>query len=161
KGLGESVAQFLLESQINVIGISRTENEGLVKLAEENNANDKHYACDIGDQSQVEKMLSDVITKLEDYDLTNNYVINNDSALHQINTTHNIHYDELSTHYDVNVISPMVILNSFIDHYKTRDETVIGVNVTSGAANRPVYGWSAYCSSKASINAYTSTIALE
>src|SRR5699024_10061 len=31
----------------------------------------------------------------------------------------------------------------------------------SGAADRPVYGWSAYCSTKACINRYTETVALE
>src|SRR5699024_6696796 len=37
----------------------------------------------------------------------------------------------------------------------------IGANISSGAADRPMYGWSAYCSSKASIDMYTKTLALE
>src|SRR5699024_12833001 len=39
--------------------------------------------------------------------------------------------------------------------------TIYGVTITSGAAERPIYGWSAYGSSKASMNMYTKTVALE
>src|SRR5699024_12496578 len=35
------------------------------------------------------------------------------------------------------------------------------VNITSGADKSPRYGWSAYCSAKASIDMYTKTIAWE
>src|SRR5699024_5076527 len=38
---------------------------------------------------------------------------------------------------------------------------LISMIITSGAANRPIFGWSAYCSSKASMNMYVQTVALE
>src|SRR5699024_2192423 len=40
-------------------------------------------------------------------------------------------------------------------------KSIIVANITSGAANKAIYGWSAYGSAKASINAYTTTVGKE
>lgn len=161
KGLGESVATFLLESKINVIGISRTENKDLLQIAKKNNVEYKHYLCDLSDRENVETMLVNVFQMLDTYKLSQIYVINNAATLDPINPTVNINNEQLEYHFTVNAITPMIILNTFLKHYKDREKLIIGANVTSGAANSPIYGWSAYCSSKASIDAYTKTAALE
>lgn len=161
KGLGESVATFLLESQINVIGISRTKNENLEKLAEENNVIYEHYQCDLGKVNDVEKMLNGVLSQLGRYDVSVIYVINNAATIEPINPVINIENEQLQYHFTVNMITPMVILNTVLKKYERNETMVVGVNVTSGAANNPIYGWSAYSSSKASIDSYTKTVALE
>jgi len=54
-----------------------------------------------------------------------------------------------------------VLTNLLLQRATENEVTLLCANVTSGAAERPVYGWSAYCSTKASINMYTKTVALE
>lgn len=161
KGLGKSVATYLLESKINVLGISRTESETLVNIAEENDTIYSHYSCDLGLSEQVDEVLKKVLKELSTHDVSSIYVINNAATLEPINPVMKINNEQLQYHYSVNVLTPMNILNTFLQHYKDVQRMIIGVNVTSGVATRPIYGWSAYCSSKASINAYTKTIALE
>ncbi|MFL6561290.1 MAG: SDR family NAD(P)-dependent oxidoreductase [Bacillus sp. (in: firmicutes)] len=39
--------------------------------------------------------------------------------------------------------------------------TVTVINITPGAAEHPIEGWSVYCSSKAGLNMFTQTAALE
>lgn len=156
KGLGKSTAAFFLESQINVIGVSRTDNKELVKIAEENN-----YSCDLGKRSDVRTMLDAVLKQIDHYGASVIYIVNNAATIEPIDPLFKVNDDELQNHFTVNVITPMVILNTFIKHYRAERGMIIGVNVTSGAANRPIFGWSAYGSSKASIDAYTKTAALE
>lgn len=161
KGLGESVATFLLESQINVIGLSRTENDRLKQIAEENNVTYNHYQCDLSEIANVEKALDIILERITGDHIAVIYVVNNAATLSPINPANKVHSDELQYHYNVNAITPMIILNRFLNEFSKKQTMVIGVNVTSGAAQRPIFGWSAYCSSKASIDMYTKTVALE
>src|SRR5690625_7484217 len=55
----------------------------------------------------------------------------------------------------------MVLTNFLLNICHREDISLTAVTITSGAAERPVYGWSAYCSTKASINMYTKTVGLE
>src|SRR5690625_5748465 len=55
----------------------------------------------------------------------------------------------------------MGLMNECLRISAAKELSFYGVNITSGAANRPIYGWSAYCSTKALINRYTETVALE
>jgi len=64
-------------------------------------------------------------------------------------------------HYQINVIAPTTIINELLTDTSNENYQLVGVNITSGAAERAISGWSAYCSSKASINMYTKTVAIE
>lgn len=161
KGLGFSIAKFLIESGIHVIGLSRTENERLQEIAKENNVTYLHYTCDLGDMTEVEQVINEIWTKLSTDELSLLYVVNNAAVLEPMDQAMNILGKDLMYHYQVNVISPMMLINTFLEKCTTSKCTFIGVTVTSGAADRAVYGWSAYSSSKASINAYTKSVALE
>src|SRR5699024_502618 len=55
----------------------------------------------------------------------------------------------------------MMITNTFLKLNESSGKSIIVANITSGAANKAIYGWSAYASSKASINDYTTTVGKE
>ncbi|MDI4707229.1 SDR family NAD(P)-dependent oxidoreductase, partial [Pseudoalteromonas shioyasakiensis] len=74
----------------------------------------------------------------------------------------NIKKEDLVNHIHVNMIAPMLITNSFLNEANKHEHVqAIAVEVTSGAGKRPIFGWSTYCSTKAGINLYTETVALE
>src|SRR5699024_6247426 len=56
---------------------------------------------------------------------------------------------------------PMTMMNQLLSFASKQEVKLIGVTISSGAAERPISGWSAYCSSKASINTYTKIAGLE
>lgn len=161
KGLGESIAILFLKLGINVLGISRTSNELLVKIAKEQQVTYKHFICDLGDTEQIEQALGNITKQLSTEQLTTLYVINNAATVDPIEQAMRINNADLIQHIQVNTIAPMIVLNTILKEATAINIPVIGVNITSGAADRPVYGWSAYCSTKASINMYTETVALE
>lgn len=161
KGLGESVSKFFLESGINVIGISRSNNNKLAKLAKENNQQFTHYACDLGNLAEVKTTFQEVSANLFAQDPSTVYLVNNAAVLDPINQAMSINSEDLAYHMQVNSIAPMVLTNLFLQQALEKEVQLLSATVTSGAAERPVYGWSAYCSSKASINMYTKTVALE
>ncbi len=159
KGLGASTAKYLLESGIHVIGISRTENDGLHLVATENNMRYEHFACDLGKLEALVATLHAIQYRLQRLELTSLYVVNNAAVVDPIRRASETDVADLTNHYHVNVLAPMILTNDLL---KTCGETnFIGVNITSGAANRPIFGWSAYCSAKASVDMYTKAVALE
>lgn len=161
RGLGESIAKYLLESGIHVIGISRTGSNSLEKHAESHNVTFTHFACDLSDVAVIESTFQKISEKIFTEDLTTVYLINNAAVLDPINPSMNIKSNELAYHIQVNTIAPMVLTNLFLKTSTENEVAMVGVTITSGAADRPVYGWSAYCSSKASMNSYTEAVALE
>lgn len=156
KGLGESIANQLLAQGMYVYGISRSERVSL-------STNDRytHFACDIGDTSSLQKTLDTLIQRINKTEVENIYIVNNAAVLQPINHVMAIDAEELAYHVQVNTIAPMIIMNRLLQEATKNHWHAIGVNITSGAAESPMYGWSAYCSTKASINMYTKTVALE
>ena len=63
--------------------------------------------------------------------------------------------------YTRNMIAPALLSNAFINQYKLIEAEKLIINISSGAATRPVDGWSAYCSTKAGLEMYTKVLALE
>lgn len=161
RGLGESIAKYILESGIHVVGISRTRSEKLDQLAEANNVSFTHYSCDLSDVTEIENTFNKISSEVFTEKLTTLYLVNNAAVLDPINPSMNIDHNELAYHMQVNTVAPMVLTNLFLKEATEKEVAMVGVTITSGAAERPVYGWSAYCSSKASMNRYTETVALE
>lgn len=161
KGLGESAAKFLLETGVHVIGISRSQNNRLAQIAAENNTKFIHYSCDLGDLAKIEDTFAQLSSELFARDPEVIYLVNNAAVLGPIDQAMNISGAELAYHIQVNTMAPMVITNLLLQKATKNEVPLISVTVTSGAAERPVYGWSAYCSTKASMNMYTKTVALE
>ncbi|MFD0952773.1 (S)-benzoin forming benzil reductase [Virgibacillus natechei] len=161
KGLGESIATLFLESGIHVVGISRSTNDQLPKLALENNMMYHHYACDLGDTLALERTCDDLCEEIFTEDLTALYLVNNAAVLDPIDQAMHIKREELEYHIQVNTIAPMLLMNLFLKKANESNVPFAGASITSGAAESPMNGWSAYCSSKASINMYTQTVALE
>lgn len=163
KGLGMSLARLLLESGVDVIGISRTGNKKLPDTAIENNQFYEHYSCDISDIAALEKTITEIYETLKarEEQIETIYLINNAGVVEPINQAANIKSDELLRHVTINSVAPMVLTNRLLNMATADQITLIAANVSSGAAEGAIYGWSAYCSTKASLNMYTKTVALE
>ena len=162
EGLGFDTARFLLESGIHLFGISRTNQEALYNIAQENNVDYIHYSCDLSVAQEVNETINKLLDEIDKLNETDQlFLVNNAAVIHPIKKSTTISQEELAYHYQVNVLSPMDLMNQLLAKSCEKKTSFVGVNVTSGAAINPLFGWSAYCSAKASMNMYTKTIALE
>src|SRR5699024_1384021 len=162
RGLGKSVATFLLESNIHVFALNRTNNEELQDVASQNGVTYTFFETDLSNQTDLEKSIEQIKGKLAMMDsFSQVYVVNNAAIVQPIKKSMHIAPSELVKHFDINVLAPMILLNEVLRYATVEGFQCIGVNIASGAADSPYYGWSAYCSSKASLKMYTETVALE
>ncbi|WP_456272705.1 (S)-benzoin forming benzil reductase [Bacillus sp. AK031] len=161
KGLGAAAAKQLLSKGLNVISASRSENTELKKLAEENHAEYSHFTCDLANSTEVESVFADIADQVFGEDSDSVYLINNAGMVDPIETAGSLDGVKTAENVNVNLLAPMLISNIFLEKVKDSKARLVVANVSSGAGSRAISGWSVYCSTKAGINMFTQTAALE
>ncbi len=68
---------------------------------------------------------------------------------------------ETAGNINVNLIAPMVLTRLFAHATRSAAKQRLVVNISSGAAKRPIAGWSVYCAAKAGLEMATRAAALE
>jgi benzil reductase ((S)-benzoin forming) len=89
-------------------------------------------------------------------------LINNAGTLGEINYVGELAPAHFQAVFDLNVVVPAMLMNAFLStygHLMTIPRIIL--NISSGAAQRPVDGWAAYCASKAALNFLSETIQKE
>ncbi|QGH35749.1 (S)-benzoin forming benzil reductase [Gracilibacillus salitolerans] len=159
KGLGASIAKLLLEASVNVIGLARGENQELENA--DLPGKYKHYQVDLADMEQTEKTFENIISFMKKQPIESLQLVQNAALVTPIEQVGKQDAAKLTAHVHVNLLSPMVVTNLWLNAWRDSDFSLVIANVTSGAANRSVYGWNAYGSTKAGLDRYTNTVAVE
>ncbi|MFE8702285.1 (S)-benzoin forming benzil reductase [Cytobacillus sp. FJAT-54145] len=159
KGLGTSITKRMIEEQIGVITVSRTENEEMKALATSSNLFYQHVPCDLSNIEQIEEAFTKIVELLATENPEEVFVYNNAGMVEPIETVGKLPTERVVTNVQLNLLAPMIISNLFLERASSSKLTI--VNITSGAAERPIQGWSTYCSTKAALNMFTKTAALE
>ncbi|SDC76120.1 benzil reductase ((S)-benzoin forming) [Terribacillus halophilus] len=161
RGLGEAIAKQLMDKGMQVIGVARRNSDELSSYEGKENAGYAYQYGDLQDTSACarvfEEMAASIFSKASD----TVYLINNAGVVGPIATADSYSLEELEAHMAINLTSPILACSIFLKYAKKYEVPLVIVNVTSGAAERSVHGWSAYSTSKAGINRYTETVALE
>jgi len=150
RGLGKAFALHFLNAAPNnkVIGISRSQDI--------EHSNYLHYSVDLGDAEMVRAFHFP-----PHHDAKRIVLINNAGVIGMIKPIGKTSAGAIINNYTVNLISPAILLNSFMEAYAESNAEKIILNVSSGAGKRPIEGWGNYCSSKAGIDMLSKVIAEE
>jgi benzil reductase ((S)-benzoin forming) len=161
KGLGASIAKRLIDEQIALVTVSRTENEELRKYAQANNIFYQHHFCNLSNEEEIQEVFMEIAHSIFQKNPEEILLFNNAGVIEPIHTVGSLDQTPIIRNIQVNLIAPMLITNLFLQKAKLTNISVQVINVTSGAATRPIHGWSIYCSSKAGLNMFTQTVAME
>ena len=158
RGFGNAVARLLIENKKNkIIGICRNEPEIDPGQADRL----LFFKYNLNEVKGIPEMVSTIMNQI-DYDSINSiHLINNAATITPVGPLATCDPDLIIRHYHLNILAPVLITSSFM--HSTRDlncEKKI-LNITSGAAFKPYFGWSSYCSSKAALEMFTRCLALE
>ncbi|SER84283.1 benzil reductase ((S)-benzoin forming) [Gracilibacillus ureilyticus] len=159
KGLGASIAKLLMEESFHVIGLARNINEELaaMKLPGEYT----HIQVNLSDLDATQDTFTSIVQDLKEKEMESLLLVQNAALVTPIEQAGRQDTQKLIDHVHVNLLSPMIVTNLWLDLLRDMDLPLVIANVTSGAAQRSVYGWNAYCSTKAGLDRYTDTVALE
>jgi benzil reductase ((S)-benzoin forming) len=145
-GLGKALAELLLDHDYFVIGIARTS-----KIV---HANYQHVFLDLANINQVVDFQFQVERK--DVLLINNAGIIGDIL--PIGQTTSTSLQEIS---NINILAPQILINNFLATFLSKSTKGHIVNISSGAGKNPIDSWAAYCASKAALDLFSQTVALE
>ncbi len=160
RGLGASAAKQMFSEGTHVVAVSRNENRELKQAAEGAGYGYTHYSCDLSSAEQVQSVFTEISTSIfKDAEVV--YVINNAGVIEPIEIAGQLDPALVQMNIHVNLTAPILISNLFLQKAKETGTKAIIANVTSGAGQRPIQGWSIYCSTKAAVNMFTMTAGLE
>jgi benzil reductase ((S)-benzoin forming) len=161
RGLGEAIAKRLIQEQVAIISVSRTENDEIKQLALENKLFYMHYSCNLSLEKEVEEVFMEISHRIFLKNPKEIFLFNNAGMIEPIHTVGNLDQTPIVRNIQVNLIAPMLITNILLKNAQQTDSSVQVINITSGAAVRSIEGWSVYCSAKAGLNMFTQTAAIE
>jgi NAD(P)-dependent dehydrogenase (short-subunit alcohol dehydrogenase family) len=112
---------------------------------------------DVSDEAAVERFCARTAERLGPIDLW----INNAGVLDPIAPLRDVEAAAFWRHQEVNLLGVFLGTRSYVRHVRARAGGGVLVNVSSGAARRAYFGWSAYCAAKAAVDRLTECVALE
>lgn len=113
-------------------------------------------SCDVSNHADVKTMVETTLSSLGRIDI----LINNAGSLEPIGLIEETDPESWLQCLQVNLTGVYFVIREVLPHFRSRGDGAI-VNLSSGAALRPLRGWSAYCSSKAGLAMLTRAVAEE
>jgi benzil reductase ((S)-benzoin forming) len=149
RGIGKALAEKLLQNEDNfVYGIAR--NNFLLHDRYE------HLRLDLANLELVK-----AFRFFEHKRAGKIVLINNAATIGEIFPLGECNNDDLIHTYNLNLISPSLLLNNFIAYYSKSLSQKQILNISSGAGRRPISSWAAYCASKSALDMISQVADLE
>jgi len=153
RGLGEGVALALAKEGAKVMLVAR-DGALVQKVARETGG--EALACDVSDYAAVAQAVAATRKRFGRLDI----VVNNAGVIEPIADLSESEPAVWARNIQINLIGAYYVVRAVLDGMiKSGGGSII--NVSSGAAYRPLAGWSAYCAGKAGLAMMTRSIALE
>ena len=158
RGIGEAAA-LALGKEGATLELTARDGALTAKVAEAINAaggKATAKACDVSDYSAVDALAASTVSQFGRIDA----VINNAGVIEPIATVAESDPAAWARNIEINLIGAFNVVRAILPRMIAAGGGTI-VNVSSGAAARPLEGWSAYCTGKAGMMMLTRAIALE
>jgi 3-oxoacyl-[acyl-carrier protein] reductase len=153
RGLGEGTARALAEAGAKVMVVAR-DRALAQKVARD--INGEGLACDVSDHAAIAQVATATRKRFGGLDI----LVNNAGVIEPIAELAASDPAVWARNIQINLIGAYNAVHAVLgDMIKQGDGTI--VNVSSGAAYRPLEGWSAYCAGKAGLAMMTRSIKLE
>ena len=145
KGIGRELSLLLLQKGYTVFGYSRT-----------NSIKHKNFHFNQIDLTQVNNLESIHFPTIDvDEHIC---LINNAGEIGEIEKFGNKKTNDIINEFNINTVAPSILCNTFIKSYRNQSNHAVIMNISSGAALRPIESWGTYCQSKAALDMLTKII---
>jgi NAD(P)-dependent dehydrogenase (short-subunit alcohol dehydrogenase family) len=157
RGLGEGIARALARDGAAVMLLAR-DGDLARKVAGEivdAGGTAEALACDVSDYPSVERAVADTRQRLGGLDI----LVNNAGVIEPIAEVAASDPAVWARNIQINLIGAYYVVRAVLDAMLQGGGTII--NISSGAAYRPLEGWSSYCAGKAGLAMLTRSLVLE
>lgn len=151
KGIGKGIIDAYQSEGFQIFSISRTKNQDFSAV--------KQIEFDLSKTDGIKNLLSKLFEEIIQSEVEKITLINNAGTLGEIGRIEDI--SDIEKTVSLNTIAPLILTSTFISLTKNWKCKKQVISISSGAAQKPYYGWTVYCATKAAIDMMTQTIALE
>ncbi|MGZ5102070.1 MAG: SDR family NAD(P)-dependent oxidoreductase [Usitatibacter sp.] len=153
KGLGAALALLIARD-------ARNELVALARAAEGPIPGGFRIEADLADAKSLEAACDRLDERLRGKGYAKAVLINNAGLIPPVGPLDQVGAAELERNLVVNLVAPMRLMRRFL---RATAEVPLRriINISSGAARRPIFGWSAYCAAKAGLDMASRCVALE
>jgi NAD(P)-dependent dehydrogenase (short-subunit alcohol dehydrogenase family) len=116
---------------------------------------------DMSQPADSAQVFATAFKSLDQTEFTEIVAFNNAAALGPVGSVETASPTQIARHFDINVVSAVLFARAFISVFQNRSCEKSFVNITSGAAVRPYAGWSLYSASKAALENFVRSMAME
>lgn len=155
RGIGEALAQKILDEGDMVLGVSRNKSDTL------KSTNYIHLSFDLTDTSRISQIMDKVNELIGNYSFDFVCLINNASAIEPLGPIEKCSATKIESHVKIGLIAPILLTSMFIRRFSNEKIRKKVVFISSGAAFNALPDQSIYCSSKAGINMFAQCIGFE
>jgi benzil reductase ((S)-benzoin forming) len=149
RGLGSALCAQLRDRGFEIASFSRTGSE------------DGNIRIDLADPAEARKVFDASFSHLSLQNFETVIAVNNAGVLDPIGPAAKKPPDDVISNVNVNFVSQIIFIRSFIVHFQEHHSKKMLVNVSSGAALKGYFGWSLYCAAKAGMENFIRAVALE
>lgn len=159
RGMGAAMAEQLLAADVHLLTLSRRPAAALQAAASATGATLEQWAIDVGHDVGAAARLEAWLHQHRPQQYSSALLINNAGIVGRVGSLTASNADEIAAVLRVNLEAPMLLTAAFLR--ATRDWAIDKrvLNISSGAAQRPITGWASYCASKAGLDMFTRTTA--
>ncbi len=161
KGLGEGIALELLDENHTLLCIARGSSEKLRQLAAAKNCRVRFFNYDLSDHTGINPLMDNIFKQIQGEQSEGIYLVNNAGTVKPVARVEDYDAEAVKTHLHLNLLAPMLLSAAFIRLTKDVSCTKRILNISSGAAQNPYYGWGCYCTGKAGVDMFGRCISEE
>jgi NAD(P)-dependent dehydrogenase (short-subunit alcohol dehydrogenase family) len=157
RGLGEGAARALAREGAKVMLLARDGDlaQTVARDIAQAGGRAEALACDVSDYPSVERAVADTRERLGGLDI----LVNNAGVIEPIAPLAESDPAVWARNIQINLIGAYYVVRAVLDRLLQTGGTI--VNISSGAAHRPLEGWSSYCAGKAGLAMLTRSLVLE
>ncbi len=158
RGIGAATARLFAQAGAAVVLTARSQDqlERVAQAIQQDGGRAIPVPGDVSDFDQVEEVVEAALTQFDRVDI----LVNNAGILWPIDETAEADPDEWAYNIHVNLVGAFNMVRNVLPVMLDQQYGRI-VNMSSGAAENPVPGWSAYCAAKAGLEMFTRVTAQE
>ena len=161
RGLGYALAEESIGAGDSIVTVQRTEPQNLPKLAAKSHCSFKWVKADMADLASLSPALTHALKEIDLTTFDRLFLINNAGKVNPIGPIDIFYAADLVDIMNVNYCAVVLLTQAFLFATKQLSSDRRILNISSGAGRRSVVGWAMYSSTKAAVDRFSASVALD
>ncbi len=161
RGFGRDLAFELADEKTTIHLIVRSDVREMVAELEATGVTVQIWKQDLVDNCNLRDLLEKIAQQVKNNDCRYVTLINNAGLLDPIGPAGKYDIDTYRENLEVNYVAPLLLAHAFIELFQQDKMVKRVVMISSGAASKPYFGWSHYCSTKAGVDMFVKVVGIE